>query len=586
LDADEVCDDGNLQDGDNCSADCSAVTCQVGGDLASLAAGLESNCERITLGEGMFDGNVEVTRPVQIFGAGADKTVLQGDGSGPVIIARSAGVSLGYLSVEGGAASEGGGVFQDGGTLTLQHMQVQNNQATMRGGGVFSQNGVLSILNTTITQNEVLTDTTGCGGGLAVLGGSADVEDLRISTNRVRGEMPGANVRGAGLCLDTMRFGAEKLRVENNSLEVMFAGSGSATAEGAGMWASDAETLIIGGSNWEGNAVNAVAPLAEVLVRGGLMFVEGAPHILDTGAISTTTVTLEAQNGMVEGGVIWTDATSWNVYSIALVGLVIQGASSVRGGMIHASSSMDLNRVWMRDFDLGAAQIHGAALSLIADARDVNIALLASEIAEGTIQDVNGAAVHATSTNQGSLTLNVSQSAVIRAGSSGVRLQASGTGDSVLCTVSNSSMGDLPGAAVIVEGEGSSVLRLSNATLANVETGVSINEQALVQVANSIIDASIPCELNGGTMLSRGFNLFSGSGCVVTPNDLEASTLLTPAAYADSDTQTFAPQMFSLAVNAGNPAGCAGPDGATLVVDQRDKPRSDARCDIGAHELP
>ena len=40
----------------------------------------------------------------------------------------------------------------------------------------------------------------------------------------------------------------------------------------------------------------------------------------------------------------------------------------------------------------------------------------------------------------------------------------------------------------------------------------------------------------------------------------------------------------SPAINAGNPAGCFGPNGELLVTDQRGEFRID-RCDIGAYEL-
>jgi len=51
-------------------------------------------------------------------------------------------------------------------------------------------------------------------------------------------------------------------------------------------------------------------------------------------------------------------------------------------------------------------------------------------------------------------------------------------------------------------------------------------------------------------------------------------------------TQTHAPFGSSLAVNAGNPAGCLGLNGANLAVDQRGQPRPfGSRCDIGAVEI-
>ena len=62
------------------------------------------------------------------------------------------------------ASSNGGGIFNDRGSLTLIDSTVRNNRA-LTGGGIWNQLGTLTLKNTTITNNRA-----GFGGGVATNG--------------------------------------------------------------------------------------------------------------------------------------------------------------------------------------------------------------------------------------------------------------------------------------------------------------------------------------------------------------------------------------------------------------------------------
>lgn len=115
-----------------------------------------------------------------------------------------------------------------------------------------------------------------------------------------------------------------------------------------------------------------------------------------------------------------------------------------------------------------------------------------------------------------------------------------------------------------------------------------------VNIRNSLVSGNI--DMGGtastvdctGTISSGGYNLVhNGSTCAfnATGDQTSVDPLLSALADNGSGRQTHAFSLSSPALNAGNPAGCAGPSG-NLTADQRGITRPQgARCDIGAYEF-
>ncbi|BAU44459.1 Calx-beta domain-containing protein [Leptolyngbya sp. O-77] len=113
------------------------------------------------------------------------------------------------LTISGGNAGigNGGGIANLGGTLTLQNLVVQNNQARL-GGGIFNQSGTLTLINTNVNTNAAVQTESqgGAGGGISnqagtvnIQGGSQIVDNTAVSigggvSNDVGGTL---NVTGA-----------------------------------------------------------------------------------------------------------------------------------------------------------------------------------------------------------------------------------------------------------------------------------------------------------------------------------------------------------------------------------------------------
>jgi len=109
-------------------------------------------------------------------------------------------------------------------------------------------------------------------------------------------------------------------------------------------------------------------------------------------------------------------------------------------------------------------------------------------------------------------------------------------------------------------------------------------------VANNSAAFTIEC---AGTITSAGYNLIEKTAnCTIAGDTTGNITGQDPnlGALADNGgpTHTHALQSGSLAIDAGNPAGCTDTDGNALTTDQRGESRPEAAsgtCDIGAYEV-
>ena len=85
--------------------------------------------------------------------------------------------SLSGMTIAGGHANTGGGLFNDGGTATLTNCTVSGNSATGNGGGVNSS-GTTTLTNCTVSDNSA-TD----GGGLLNAAGATTLTNCTVSGN-------------------------------------------------------------------------------------------------------------------------------------------------------------------------------------------------------------------------------------------------------------------------------------------------------------------------------------------------------------------------------------------------------------------
>ena len=121
-------------------------------------------------------------------------------GSGVLVqnISSSGIVTVSDCTITGNNApsSEGGGVFNHDGHVTLINCTVSNNTAR-EGAGVENQAGIMNLLNCTVVGNNATTsaNTFGGGGGIANIGGFITLLSCTISGNSAT---TNANASGGG----------------------------------------------------------------------------------------------------------------------------------------------------------------------------------------------------------------------------------------------------------------------------------------------------------------------------------------------------------------------------------------------------
>lgn len=129
------------------------------GECALLAAIQETNAlegaDAIIVPAGNYDvSKLIVADAVVIGGAGAEATIINGDGTDTVIVS-STDLALLDLTVTGGAGTNvGGGIQNNGGRLTLINCSVRDNTTENAGAGIYSDGGALTVIGSTIHGNE------------------------------------------------------------------------------------------------------------------------------------------------------------------------------------------------------------------------------------------------------------------------------------------------------------------------------------------------------------------------------------------------------------------------------------------------
>ena len=174
----------------------------------------------------------------------------------------------------------GGGIYNDGGTLTLIGSRVSGNLAGApqgedggSGGGIFSDGDVV-VCESVICENRAggedgVTNRGGSGGGIYSHSGAAIVQGSTLSNNRAGSGGFGGN--GGGLAAGA---GSIVVSIFNSTLSGNDAGSGRATAgSGGGIFMEGAGTCSINGSTIADN----VAPQGGLgnTSKGGGIYAEG-----------------------------------------------------------------------------------------------------------------------------------------------------------------------------------------------------------------------------------------------------------------------------------------------------------------------
>ena len=156
------------------------------------------------------DGDLVVSKSLNIEGPGRDKLTISGEGHGGVLYISFTNpqVVIRDLTLSGGKElvrtnsnyTSGGGIFKTSGSLTLVNSKVSRNKAET-GAGIYNEGGTLKLVNSTVSSNiarelpqegeVIVIDHHGVssahGGGIRNEGGTLLLENSLVFDNRAGG---------------------------------------------------------------------------------------------------------------------------------------------------------------------------------------------------------------------------------------------------------------------------------------------------------------------------------------------------------------------------------------------------------------
>ncbi len=241
-------------------------------------------------------------------------------------------------TITDGNAEYGGGIYVDGGSLTMSGGAITGNTASINGGGVFVfNNGSFTMSGGTIEDN-----TAGnAGGGVFIYSGSLTMSGGTIYQNKVTGEQTGGNGGGVYVYNDGS-FSMSGGTLDNNSAKNagggVFINTGSftmsggtisnnnATANGGGVSLYGGGSFTMSGGTIEKNTTENAG--------GGIYVSSGTFNLSDDGAISDNTA---SSNG---GGVYLNDEGSLTMSGGTLDN---NSAGNVGGGVFVNTGSFEFS---------------------------------------------------------------------------------------------------------------------------------------------------------------------------------------------------------------------------------------------------
>lgn len=182
-----------------CDTDCSlreaiiAANANPGGDTINLPAGTYTLSITGIAEDNAATGDLDINDDLNIVGTGEGITVINGGGFDRVIHITSAyTVNISHLDLVNGyyfvhGSSNGGGILNSNGELTLSFTTIKGNTG-FYGGGIANLSGTVNIFNSTISGNTAVN-----GGGILNDTGRLTMVNSTVSGNTAEGTGIGIN---------------------------------------------------------------------------------------------------------------------------------------------------------------------------------------------------------------------------------------------------------------------------------------------------------------------------------------------------------------------------------------------------------
>lgn len=185
-----------------------------GGGSVTFYCGNSPNTITVT-SQKVITMNTTIDGGERITLSGGNATRVLFVNAGVALTVTNLTVSNGFVTGIGGY---GGGIFNNGGTLSVINSTIAQNQADNDGGGIYNTGGPLRVLNSTFFTN---TAVTGAGGGIEIVNSAADVVNSTFSGNSASygGGIDTFTIYGGTLTLNVVNstFSGNSGGIRNNS---------------------------------------------------------------------------------------------------------------------------------------------------------------------------------------------------------------------------------------------------------------------------------------------------------------------------------------------------------------------------------
>jgi predicted outer membrane repeat protein len=117
-----------------------------------------------------------------------------------VFVEGGATVTIDHVTIENGVADQGGGVYSDGATLTINRSVLEKNVGTFGGGGVENNMGILTVNQSTIVGNKAGLGGSGGAGGAGIESPNANLtlNASTLSGNQIVNDYEGNAINAGG----------------------------------------------------------------------------------------------------------------------------------------------------------------------------------------------------------------------------------------------------------------------------------------------------------------------------------------------------------------------------------------------------
>ncbi|MEM9066499.1 MAG: right-handed parallel beta-helix repeat-containing protein [Planctomycetota bacterium] len=285
-------------------------------DVATLELALNPAVSEIVPGDtivlrgGLYTGTFNVgIQDIMIRPFAGDTVTIDSSSTGSVFTCGPAGSGLVLedLTISGGGASQGGGIFANTTSVTIRRCTFRNHEATNDGGAIYANASTLVIEDSLFENNTLaLPNTVDDGGAIfAQLGADITIAGTTFRNNH-------ANARGGAIAV----FTGAVLTVTDCFFEM-----NTSSQDGGAILAVTGTDVVISGTTFRNN---------ETSIRGG------AVAIFDNTALMMASCLFETNECQFDGGAIAFFAGSRG----AVTDTILQGNTAGNtGGGIYCNSS-------------------------------------------------------------------------------------------------------------------------------------------------------------------------------------------------------------------------------------------------------